>query len=58
MQNKLELNVTGMHCASCILKVEKAIKKIPNVNEVNVNLATEKASVSFEGNFDFDKAKK
>ena len=58
MQNKLELNVTGMHCASCILKVEKAIKRIPNVHEVNVNLATEKASVSFEGNFDFDKAKK
>jgi len=43
MQNKLELNVRGMHCASCVLKVEKAIKKVSNVKEANVNLATERA---------------
>ncbi len=58
MQNKLELNVKGMHCASCVLKVEKAIKKISNVKEANVNLATEKASVSYEGNLDLKQVRK
>ncbi len=58
MQNKLELNVKGMHCASCVLKVEKAIKKIQNVKEANVNLATEKASVSYEGNLDLNQVRK
>src|SRR3989344_6009986 len=53
MQNKLELNVKGMHCASCVVKVEKAIKKIHNVN-----LATEKATVNFEGNLDLKQVRK
>ncbi len=58
MQNKIDLNVKGMHCASCVLKVEKAIKKLDNVKEANVNLATEKASINYEGTFDFNKARK
>ncbi len=58
MQNKLELNVKGMHCASCVLKVERAIKKIPNVKEANVNLASEKAFVNYEGNLDLNKVQK
>jgi len=58
MQNKLELNVKGMHCASCVLKVEEAIKKFPNVKEANVNLATEKATISYENNLDLGKIKK
>src|SRR3989344_9247267 len=58
MQNKLELNIKGMHCASCVLKVEKAIKKIQNVKEANVNLATEKATVNFEGNLDLKQVRK
>ncbi|MEK6834741.1 MAG: heavy metal translocating P-type ATPase [Nanoarchaeota archaeon] len=58
MQNKLQLNVKGMHCASCVLKVEKAIKKIQNVKEANVNLATEKATISYENNIDLEKVKK
>ena len=40
-------DVEGMHCASCVNNVEKAIKNVPGVDEVTVNLATEKASVSF-----------
>src|SRR3990167_1635762 len=55
MQNKLELDVRGMHCASCVLKVEKAIKKVPNVLNANVNLATEKATVSYQGDLDLKK---
>src|SRR3989344_6232340 len=58
MQNKLELKVKGMHCASCVLKVENAIKKFSNVNEANVNLATEKASINYEGKLDLEKLRK
>ena len=58
MQNKLDLHVKGMHCASCVLKVEKAIKKVQNVKEANVNLATEKATVNYEGNLDLNQIKK
>ncbi len=42
-----ELNIYGMTCASCAARVEKSLKKIPGINDVNVNLATEKASVEF-----------
>ena len=39
--------VTGMTCASCVGRVEKALVKVPGVTQVNVNLATEKATVSY-----------
>ncbi|MFO1151027.1 MAG: heavy metal translocating P-type ATPase [Alsobacter sp.] len=42
-----ELAIEGMTCASCVNRVEKALKKVPGVTEANVNLATEKASVRF-----------
>lgn len=44
----LMFNVEGMHCASCVNNVEKAIKNVPGVAEASVNLATEKAKVSFK----------
>ncbi len=37
-----------MTCASCVLRVEKALKKVDGVQEANVNLATEKVTVSFD----------
>ncbi|MEW6509884.1 MAG: heavy metal translocating P-type ATPase [Bacteroidota bacterium] len=37
-----------MTCASCVLRVEKALKGVEGVTEAAVNLATEKASVSFD----------
>jgi Cu+-exporting ATPase len=43
---QLELPITGMTCASCSSRVEKALKKTPGVLEANVNLATERASVT------------
>ncbi len=58
MPNKIDLDVKGMHCASCVLKVEKAIKKVPNVKQANVNLATEKATVEYEGELDMARVKK
>jgi Cu+-exporting ATPase len=35
-----------MTCASCVLRVEKALKAVPGVDDASVNLATESASVS------------
>jgi Cu+-exporting ATPase len=37
-----------MHCASCALRVEKALQKVPGVERVSVNFATEKASVKYD----------
>ncbi|WEE78480.1 heavy metal translocating P-type ATPase [Comamonas testosteroni] len=42
----LELSVEGMTCASCVGRVERALKKVPGVQEAVVNLATEKASLT------------
>ena len=38
--------VEGMSCASCVSRVEKALKKIDGVIDVSVNLATKKATVN------------
>ena len=45
-QQKFELDIEGMSCASCTARIEKALKKIPEVLEANVNLSTEKAYVT------------
>jgi len=42
---KIRLPVAGMHCASCVSRVEKALGGIPGVARANVNLATEQAEV-------------
>jgi Cu+-exporting ATPase len=41
------LAITGMTCASCVSHVEEALKKVPGVTDAMVNLATERAEVSF-----------
>ncbi len=40
--------VEGMSCASCVSSVEKAVAKVPGVDKVSVNLATERADVTFK----------
>ena len=45
----LSIPVEGMTCASCVGHVEKAIARLPDVAKVSVNLATERADVSFTG---------
>jgi Cu+-exporting ATPase len=42
---ELQFAVRGMTCASCVARVEKALKKVPGVLDASVNLATERASV-------------
>lgn len=39
------LAIEGMTCASCVVRVEKALKKVPGVQDATVNLATEKATI-------------
>ncbi|HET8900610.1 MAG TPA: cation transporter, partial [Holophagaceae bacterium] len=41
--------VEGMTCASCVRRVERALKKVPGVTEAAVNLALNEATVSYEG---------
>ena len=43
------LPIEGMTCASCVARVEKALKKVPGVVSAEVNLATEKAQVTVSG---------
>ncbi|WP_280920639.1 heavy metal translocating P-type ATPase [Cupriavidus sp. AcVe19-1a] len=45
-QDTIELQVTDMTCASCVARVEKALRAVPGVVEAQVNLATERATVT------------
>ncbi len=42
------ISVGGMTCASCVSRVERALRKLPGVQEATVNLATESAHVVFD----------
>ncbi|KFG69960.1 heavy metal translocating P-type ATPase [Microvirga sp. BSC39] len=48
----VELKIDGMTCASCVGRVEKALKRVPGVLEASVNLATERASIRYLGGAD------
>ncbi len=41
----LSLPVDGMTCASCVVRVERALAAVPGVSSATVNLATERAEV-------------
>ena len=43
----MSLPIGGMTCASCVSHVEKGLTEVPGVTSVAVNLATERASVTF-----------
>ena len=45
--SSLDIGIGGMTCASCVSRVEKALKKVPGVQDATVNLATESARISF-----------
>jgi len=46
--------ITGMTCASCVASVEKAIRATDGVKDVDVNLATNTAQVTFQGDLVHD----
>jgi P-type Cu+ transporter len=45
LQGGFRLQVSGMTCASCVMRVEKSLKAVPGVADASVNLATEQATV-------------
>ncbi len=48
LSGEMTLPVEGMTCASCVRRIEKALGKVEGVSSANVNLATEKAHVTFD----------
>lgn len=48
MKKKVIFPIKGMHCASCAQTIEKALKKVPNVTDANVNFASEKALIELD----------
>ena len=47
MAELLDLPITGMTCASCVRRVEKALNRLDGVSAAEVNLATEVATVHY-----------
>lgn len=45
---KITLPIKGMHCASCVMKIEKGLRACEGVTDAMVNIATEKATVTFD----------
>ena len=47
-ESRTVLALEGMTCASCAMRIEKGLKKVPGVIDAHVNLATEQASVMYD----------
>ena len=47
-KKKAEIKISGMHCASCALNVEKSLQELEGVKEAQVNFGTEKATVEYD----------
>jgi copper chaperone len=48
MTEKITLNISGMSCNHCKMKVEKALKTLDGVEDVQVNLGAGQAVVGFD----------
>jgi Cu+-exporting ATPase len=46
----LTISIDNMSCASCVQRIEGAVKKLPGIIRINVNLADQKASVQYDPN--------
>ncbi|WP_414650781.1 heavy metal translocating P-type ATPase [Ensifer sp.] len=44
-EDTIDLAIEGMTCASCVARIEKALRAVPGVSDASVNLATERAAV-------------
>src|SRR6266852_4733334 len=47
-ESRTTLALEGMTCASCAMRIEKGLKKVPGVKDASVNLATERADVTYD----------
>jgi len=45
---QVTLNLEGMTCASCAMRIEKGLQKVPGVNTASVNFAAEQAVVTYD----------
>ncbi len=52
VSKELDLPISGMTCASCVARVERALQAVPGVQSVSVNLATERARVTSAAELD------
>jgi Cu+-exporting ATPase len=52
LSSELSIGIEGMSCASCVARVEKALRKIDGVLDASVNLATEQAQVKVDSRVD------
>ena len=46
------IQIEGMSCASCVLRVERVLNELPEVTEAKVNLANESAHVGLKDGAD------
>jgi len=47
-KQRVTIPVGGMTCASCVARVERALKTVPGVSQATVNLASERATVLYQ----------
>src|SRR5437588_9683856 len=47
-ESQAVLALEGMTCASCAMRIEKGLKKVPGVKDASVNLASEQATVTYD----------
>ena len=47
-EQKIEMKVSGMHCAACSTRIEKVVGSLEGIDACSVNLATEQATVLFD----------
>jgi Cu+-exporting ATPase len=45
---RVEIPIEGMTCASCVNRIERFLRKVDGVDEVTVNLATERATIMYQ----------
>jgi Cu+-exporting ATPase len=55
---KIKINIDGMHCASCASNIERSLKKVPGVKEVNVSVIGKKAFVEIDERTNQEELKK
>ena len=55
---KVKLKIEGMHCASCASNIERSLKKVSGVKEVNVSLMLKKGTVECDEGVSIEDLKK
>src|SRR5260221_11071877 len=48
MQKQEIMPITGMTCANCVATIERNVRKLPGIQEANVNLANERLNVVYD----------